>query len=77
MTIENKENNTTWIEIKKISSLSYPQKSNDYFTLSFNDWDNKIYVVNFDPYEFLNWVDNKTLKELKKYIIKELNNKTK
>tara|TARA_X000001382_G_scaffold129459_1_gene121548 strand:- start:156 stop:389 length:234 start_codon:yes stop_codon:yes gene_type:complete len=77
MTIEDKDNNSTWVEVKEISCLSYPQKSHDYFTISFYDWDNKEYITNFDPYEFLNWVDNKTLKELKKHIIKELNTKTK
>lgn len=78
MTIEDKENNRTWIEVKEIITLSYPQNNkNSYFTLSFMDWDNKEYTTDFDPYEFLNWVDNKTLKEIKKYIVKELNNKTK
>ncbi len=78
MTIEDKENKRTWIEVKEIITLSYPQnQENSYFTLSFIDWDNKEYITDFDPYEFLNWVDNKTLKELKKYIVKELNKKTK
>lgn len=77
MTIKDKENNSTWIEVKQIHSLSHYQEKNPFFTLCFNDWDNNEYIINFEPYDFLNWVDNKTLKEIKNSIVKELNNKVK
>lgn len=77
MTITDKENNQTWIEVKEIFFLSHQQEKSPFFTLRFYDWDDKEYAVNFDPYEFLNWVDDKTLKEIKKSIIKELNKKVK
>ena len=77
MTITDKENKTTWVEVKEIHTLSHYQKETPFFTLCFNDWDNNEYIINFEPYEFLNWVDNKTLKEIKKHIVKELNDKTK
>jgi len=77
MTIQDKENKRTWVEVKEIHTLSYPQDKQPFFTIGFNDWDNKEYILNFDPYDFLNWVDNKTLKEIKKYIVKELNTKVK
>jgi len=77
MTIQDKENNSTWVEVKEINFLSNPQGKQPFFTIGFNDWDEKEYIINFDPYNFLNWVDNKTLKEIKKYIVKELNTKVK
>jgi len=77
MTIEDKENKTVWVEVKQLHSLSHYQEKNPFFTLCFNDWDDKEYIINFDPYDFLNWVDNKTLKEIKKRIMKQLNDKTK
>ena len=77
MTIEDKENNSTLVEVKEINSLSNPQNKQPFFMLSFSDWDNKEYIINFDPYDFINWVDNKTLKEIKKHIVKELNTKVK
>lgn len=77
MTITDKENNSSWIEVKEIHTLSNPQDKHPFFTIGFNDWDNKEYIVNFDPYDFLNWVDTKTLKEIKKHIVKELNTKVK
>ena len=77
MTIEDKENNSTWVEVKEINSLSNQQNKQPFFMLSFSDWDNKEYIINFDPYDFINWVDNKTLKEIKKHIVKELNTKVK
>ena len=77
MTITDKKNNSIWVEVKEIFELSHQQEKHPYFTLSFCDWDNKEYTVNFEPYEFLNWVDDKTLKEIKKSIIKELNKKVK
>ena len=77
MTIEDKENNSTWVEVKEINSLSNPQNKQPFFMLSFSYWDNKEYIINFDPYDFINWVDNKTLKEIKKHIVKELNTKVK
>jgi len=77
MTITDKENNSTWIEVKEITYLSHQQKENPFFILGLTDYDDKEYILNFDPYEFLNWVDNKTLKEIKKGIVKQLNDKTK
>jgi len=77
MTIQDKENNSTWVEVKEINTLSNPQDKQPFFIIGFNDWDNNEYILNFDPYDFLNWVDNKTLKEIKKYIVKELNTKVK
>ena len=77
MTIEDKENKRTWVEVKETHTLSYPQDKQPFFTIGFNDWDDREYIINFDPYDFLNWVDSKTLKEIKKHIVKELNNKVK
>tara|TARA_Y100001938_G_C8075114_1_gene425549 strand:+ start:1348 stop:1584 length:237 start_codon:yes stop_codon:yes gene_type:complete len=65
-------NKHTWIEVKEIHTIMLPQNKHTYFTLGFNDYDDDEYTVNFDPYEFINTVDTKTLNSLKTYIINKL-----
>ena len=91
MTIKNKIKNSSnpeateyWGEVKEISHMSYPQKTttsdgkkhkHPYFTLGVSDYDDNEYTLNFDPYEFLKWVDRETLVNIIKSIKDDLDDK--
>ena len=84
---KNYTSNQYWVEVDQITEMTCPQKFKNsetekkdkppFFTVGFNDYDNNEYIINFDPYNFLNWIDNDTLKRLTKYLKEELNEKTK
>ena len=81
MTIKDEENKSTWVEIKEITQLCYPQKiktkegkddDHPYFTITVEDYDGYEYILNFLPYEFLDSIDGETLKGIADYIKKDL-----
>jgi len=84
MTIKDKESNTTWIEVKDILHQCRPQRTktkdgkdhhHPFFTIGIEDYDGNEYSLNFLPYQFLDWVDKETLKDLVDYIKEDLDKK--
>ena len=63
-------------EIKEIIGLSYPTEESDYLTIQMLDWDNKEIIVELSAYEWINWFDNKTLKEIGDSLNKIVTKKT-
>ena len=84
MTIKDKENNTTWIEVKEIFHQCRPQRTktkygkdhhHPFFTMGIEDYDGNEYSLNFLPHHFIDWVDVETLKYLVDYLKEELDKK--
>ena len=63
-------------EIKEIIGLSYPDKKSDYLTIQMLDWDNKEIIIELSAYQWINWFDNKTLKEIGDSLNKIITKKT-
>ena len=63
-------------EIKEIIGLSYPTEESDYLTIQMLDWDNKEIIIELSAYEWINWFDNKTLKEIGDSLNKIITKKT-
>lgn len=84
MTIKDEEKNSSWIEVKEIAYMTRPQRSvtkgkddyhHPYLTIGLYDWDDYEYSINFDPYDFIHWVDKETLQQLAEYIKQEIDRK--
>jgi hypothetical protein len=91
MTIKNKIKNSSnpdateyWVEVKDINYISYPKTNvmtdgkksrQPHFMLGVNDYDDNEYILNFDPVEFLNWVDRETLVNIIKAVKDDLDDK--
>jgi len=63
-------------EIKEIIGLSYPTEESDYLTIQMLDWDNKEIIIELSAYQWINWFDNKTLKEIGDSLNKIITKKT-
>ena len=63
-------------EIKEIIGLSYPTEESDHLTIQMLDWDNKEIIIELSAYEWINWFDNKTLKEIGDSLNKIVTKKT-
>ena len=63
-------------EIKEIIGLSYPDKKSDHLTIQMLDWNDKEIIIELSAYEWINWFDNDTLKEIGNCLNKIVTKKT-
>ena len=63
-------------EIKEIIGLSYPGKESDYLTIQMIDWDDKEIIIELSAYDWINWFNNDTIKEIGNCLNKIITKKT-
>lgn len=67
--------NKVIIEFPQIHSYALDKKNNHLYFEIFDDISETSYIILFDTYEFIDWIDTDKINEMKKSLIKKIENK--